>query len=490
MMRSRLILLILVILLLSSSIFPVALKTGVRVGMFYTAYISENQGFIPLLLGKISQYTSLNFNTVTKCYESEFLINLLKEGKIDIAIGVEYTNDPDIYLIKFPIMSARCALLKKKNTGLIRRVGIVKNIGLEEAKPMFDEVLEFDSLEKAIQSLIRGKIDAIYTKSNLLTPFFVNKLDILSKPNQINTLRGFAREVESLVKDFKSSLVLSTESFKRFFFFIALRRDAPDNVKKSIENAMMKLYEDDWIEGYVSRNRLEEFLEAPNHLYFIVIEYPPYMYKEGNSWKGIDVELVRKAFHSMGYRISLKSYPPVRAFTLLKAKAVDGAFSLEFTPERMKILDFILEVPISRGIDVLFSRKDEPIDFSNLKGKKCGIVSGYAGKEYLKQLGAEVVDLKDDETGFRMLMMKRIDAILTNFLAGMYYARKLGIEDKITTSRSYRLYDSFLAFTYIPALKMIKEDVKESLKFWRYSKWYEKMLKIYGLTVNEIWYIM
>lgn len=488
-MKKPFILLIVIILTISFQS-PIVLKAAVIADVFPCAALSPTEGILPEIVKAISELSpSLQFQISCCQTSSEEVIQKLAKGDLDIVFGLRYIENASITLLKYPLISARYALMKRKSSRKIHRVGAVENTrGVEKAKKLFDQVIEYESYEEALEDLVEEKIDGIFGQSNMLGCFLMKRSKLSEKLPNFPNLKRLIAAADEILEGEKSKYELSTSEYERYFFYVACRRNLSPHVRKLIEDAMLKLYKEDVIENLIESYELSEFLKPPNHLKFIVINYPPYVFKEKGEWKGIDVELVERAFESMGFKVELIRMPPMRAFILLKEKAVDGAFSLEVTPERLSFLNFVLEVPVSRGIDVLFSRKENPLDFDDLKGKRCGVVAGYAGENYLKTLGAIVVHVSEDLTGIKMLHMGRIDAFLTNYLVGMHYIKKLGYDEEIVRSKSYRIFESFFAFTKIPAFNLLKDDVRDAVHMWRYSDWYRSMIKKYGFEEEDVWY--
>lgn len=72
-----------------------------------------------------------------------------------------------------------------------------------------------------------------------------------------------------------------------------------------------------------------------------VIEFPPYAYKNGDAWEGMNMALSEKLLESIGCRPSYVSLPLARALSLLKSGALDVVLQLTATEERKSYFRFI-----------------------------------------------------------------------------------------------------------------------------------------------------
>ena len=378
------------------------------------------------------------------------------DGEGDVIFGEVYSEDSSQLYVKFPVLSSRFGILKMKDfKGLPDRVGtLYGSFYYRVANSLFPQVRGYESLDELVYALKSGKVDGIFGPLYFLKSFIYEAGD-----------------------DF----VFSNRKLKKIYLFVKVKEPS---LKPLIERAVEELYKKDFFEDLIERKRLKDVLIAPNHLSFVVIQYPPYEFYEGGEWKGTDVETVKMALGSLGFKVSFVTYPPSRAYVFLRNGVDDGAFSLEMTEDRMKFLDFVSE-PLSRGFDVFFFRSD--YHYQDFKKAVCGVVKGYRSRDVAEKMCGRVVELFSDESGIRMVACGRIDAFATNFLVGFSMIRKLGLSKDVFYTEKIREYYSYLALSKIEGLKLLKDEFSKALRDFKRSVRYDEILGKYGLSRSMMW---
>ena len=316
---------------------------------------------------------------------------------------------------------------------------------LKVASEMKVETVKAESLEDALEMLESSEVDGI-----LGIPYRED-LNLLYVPLPIGKIDDGGIEY----------IFVAVEDLKVF---------------EDLKERLRKLYE------FWSVPESDRFMD-PRIMKMVVINYPPYEYFDGKRWVGTDVETVREVFKRLGFILEVYSFPPERAFRLLSSGKLEGAFSLERTKERERILIYVNE-PISHGCDVLFHRKDEEVSY--IFGKVVGYVPGYAYVDLLRKMGVTMIPVKNDEIGIKLVSVGRLDMYLTNRLVGIHYMKKNGIENLDYTG-PVRCYDSYIAFSKIGGMQLIARSVEEELKEYKKSGEYLKILERYGLSYDDIW---
>ncbi len=114
--------------------------------------------------------------------------------------------------------------------------------------------------------------------------------------------------------------------------------------------------------------------------------FPPFRIVENGEISGRDYDVVKAVLDSMGENAEYHASPWKRAYD----KAVKGDIQIlfSFTKNQERERHFYFSDSISTVRDVFFKRKDQEInwqDFSDLKGKKIGLSSGYRyGLSFMK----------------------------------------------------------------------------------------------------------
>jgi len=165
---------------------------------------------------------------------------------------------------------------------------------------------------------------------------------------------------------------------------------------------------------------------------------PPYTMQEDGKIGGLATELVENVLQEMNVKYSIGIYPFKRALIMLKQGKLHGLYIAGKFRERAEIYHYAKE-PLVTTNWVWFIRKENKgkmnaYSFDDLKGKRIGKIIGYKIpkdlQEYLAE-NSEVEEVPREELNFMKLARNRVDLIMSEHHTGKYYARKLGIEDKI-----------------------------------------------------------
>lgn len=207
-------------------------------------------------------------------------------------------------------------------------------------------------------------------------------------------------------------------------------------------------------------------------------EYPPYIVQDGNSAKGLTVDIVKEVFSRMKRNISLEFYPWARALAVLESGQVDGLFTIKRTPERESTMLFPNESLISQDY-VFFVLKNSKItfdgDLSKLNEVSIGVVdkTSYGGKFDTAAKNGEFKKLdpaSNNEMTFKKLLAGRVDAVICSRLVGIEFLEQLGGLDKVKvagppveTLVSYLVFsrkrdNTQLAAAFDKAISSMKKD--------------------------------
>lgn len=173
--------------------------------------------------------------------------------------------------------------------------------------------------------------------------------------------------------------------------------------------------------------------------------YPPYAYVEGNEYRGIYVDLLRKAAQRMpDYLIELQPVPWKRGLMSLE----QGKIFALFPPYVRKERSYIESYSTRLGTEsvVVFCRKDAltkprlhwPADFSDLK---LGINAGFALSDKLvsarKAGQVQVIEAKGNEANVLALTSRSIDCYINDRASVLWTINRLrhrvGVRDAINS---------------------------------------------------------
>jgi len=186
------------------------------------------------------------------------------------------------------------------------------------------------------------------------------------------------------------------------------------------------------------------------------LEYPPFIYSEGNKAKGPIVDKVVHVFSKLNINVDIQILPITRGLLMVKNGDVDAFFSLKKTPERENDLLFT-KVPLIQQQFVFFSNKNSHINWNgnldDLKDYKIGIVSMTSyGKIFdngvKNGLFTNLDETQSFELNIKKLIAGRIDLVINSYDVGKYLIKKLNADDQLVALEpSIETINSYLAFT-------------------------------------------
>ena len=168
-------------------------------------------------------------------------------------------------------------------------------------------------------------------------------------------------------------------------------------------------------------------------------DFKPFIWCEGQTAKGIDIEIITELFTRVDYPFNIECMPWKRALSNIEVGTADALFSAYKTPER-EVFSTFLQYPLHTSVFNVFTHSGNPLTYqqtSDLYGKRIGISSGYSVNPEFDQAKAEqkftISETKSTESGLRMLLMNRIDVYINDKTVAQSKALEMGIADKITT---------------------------------------------------------
>lgn len=132
---------------------------------------------------------------------------------------------------------------------------------------------------------------------------------------------------------------------------------------------------------------------------------PPYTYKDGNNYRGIDVEIAQEVFKRLNQKIKITAYPTKRLKSLINEGKIHGIIGL-FQHSRHYIKT-TYSIPLYNSKMVVFghkSLKEEITSKKDLQNKTIGLLLGY---NYGKELDY-ILDLNKDYSNTNEIMIKKL----------------------------------------------------------------------------------
>ena len=186
------------------------------------------------------------------------------------------------------------------------------------------------------------------------------------------------------------------------------------------------------------------------------LEYPPFIYSDGDLVKGPIAEKVINTFKKIGVTAKIEILPIARGLLMVKTGQVDAYFTLKKTPERENDLLFT-KTPLLQQPFVFFINKNSKIQWNgnleDIKNYKIGVVSktsygpifdGLVQKGYFTNLD----ETQNFELNIKKLIAGRIDLVINSYDVGEYLIQKLKADSQIIAlNPPIEKINSYLAFT-------------------------------------------
>lgn len=142
-------------------------------------------------------------------------------------------------------------------------------------------------------------------------------------------------------------------------------------------------------------------------------EFPPYEYRDGENFAGIDVEIAQAIAEDMGLELVIEDMqfdsivPAVQS-----GKADIGIAGMTVTQDKLQNIDF--SIPYTTSTQVVIVTNDSPITSpADLEGKTIGVQLGTTGDQYSSEI--ENATIERYNKGFeavQALGQKKIDAVI------------------------------------------------------------------------------
>jgi glutamine transport system substrate-binding protein len=148
--------------------------------------------------------------------------------------------------------------------------------------------------------------------------------------------------------------------------------------------------------------------------------YPPFEFKEGNDYKGIDIELINAIAKNQNFKIKLSPMDFGGIIPAMQANQLDVAIAgMSITDERKKVVDFTTPY-FDAGLTVVVKKDNSSIkSVDDLKGKKVAVKKGTTGAKYAtdnaSKLGITVVQFNDSPAMFQEVANGNADALIEDY---------------------------------------------------------------------------
>ncbi len=168
--------------------------------------------------------------------------------------------------------------------------------------------------------------------------------------------------------------------------------------------------------------------------------YPPFEFKEGNDYKGIDIDLIKAIAKNQGFKIELSPMDFGGIIPAMQANQLDVAIAgMSITDERKKVVDFSTPY-FDAGLTVVVKEDNTSIkSVKDLKGKKVAVKKGTTGAKYAQdnasKLGITVVQFNDSPAMFQEVSNGNADALIEDYPVISYAIAQKDLGLKIVGDR-------------------------------------------------------
>ena len=180
--------------------------------------------------------------------------------------------------------------------------------------------------------------------------------------------------------------------------------------------------------------------EAKVYKVGVDVTYPPFEFKEGNEYKGIDIDLIKAIAKNQGFEIELSPMDFGGIIPAMQANQLDVAIAgMSITDERKNIVDFSTPY-FDAGLTVIVKEDNTAVKSVNdLKGKKVAVKKGTTGAKYATdnaaKLGIEVVQFNDSPAMFQEVSNGNAEALIEDYPVISYAITQQDLGLKIVGDR-------------------------------------------------------
>ncbi|KQU23193.1 MULTISPECIES: transporter substrate-binding domain-containing protein [Peribacillus] len=168
--------------------------------------------------------------------------------------------------------------------------------------------------------------------------------------------------------------------------------------------------------------------------------YPPFEFKEGNDYKGIDIELINAIAKDQDFKIKFSPMDFGGIIPAMQANQLDVAIAgMSITEERKKVVDFSTPY-FDAGLTVVVKKDNTSTkSVDDLKGKTIAVKKGTTGAKYAqdnsKELGIKVVQFNDSPAMFQEVANGNAEALIEDYPVISYAIAQKDLGLKIVGDR-------------------------------------------------------
>jgi len=188
------------------------------------------------------------------------------------------------------------------------------------------------------------------------------------------------------------------------------------------------------------------------------LDYPPYEYMENGQAKGIAVDIIKEAIKRSGdHSVEFSFYPWRRAVNSVEFGSSDILFNAGKNEAR-QVWGYYVESPLILQKYVLFKLKGDEVkvnaNFDNVKSLAIAIRTGYlyGSGVFRKALDrgkfSYLVQSETTKQSIDLLLNKRVDMFVGDYLPVMHYIQKNGLDSEIDIVVEEQQYRPLIVLTW------------------------------------------
>jgi glutamine transport system substrate-binding protein len=148
--------------------------------------------------------------------------------------------------------------------------------------------------------------------------------------------------------------------------------------------------------------------------------YPPFEFKEGGEYKGIDIDILKAIADSQGFKVKLNSMDFGGIIPAMQAGELDVAIAgMSITDDRKKVVDFS-DPYFDAGLSLVVKKDNSDIKtLGDLKGKTVAVKKGTTGAKFAQEnadkKGFKVVQFNDSPAMFQEVSNGNAEALIEDY---------------------------------------------------------------------------
>lgn len=158
--------------------------------------------------------------------------------------------------------------------------------------------------------------------------------------------------------------------------------------------------------------------------------YPPYQYEENGILKGIDHDIITRAFKEHGIEIETRLFKWDVCIEQMEKKEADGIFQITRTPERERI--FLFSKPLRTARTVFYRNAKSSLNLMKdvelsvqLEGYRLGVLAGYSYDFIIDSLQRSLkAEVNNQESLLEGLIKEEFDLAIMDMGVAAYLLKK------------------------------------------------------------------